>query len=523
MMSKKTKHFLPFMLLLLIVVMILAACNKTQIELDEINDIAIPTKDISPKEVSIVFTGYGETGLPRNHLNISAMKNALNDVLMNDLNITVDFNWVKYESYAEDIAAMLSSDDIHDMIQTYAGSRELTAWVDAGFVMDIFDLRNSYMLNLCDNIEEINSDYFEVTREIYGGVYVMPSLGYYPIRDIIIVPQYLQDEYNKEIDSVEEYEDYLSFIKINHDELIPGYASALTIIENYIIGKGYMRTSSYEYLSLNSDDYLILLIERMDEFIEVYEMIQRWNDEGYFGNSQATRSYSCVFEGKTASALLSYRNIETDMKNMSKGNQYYFHVLNKDTRIVRAAKGEGFCFAANSDNAAEGMRFLEWVHESQNNYDIIEYGVQNEHYCLENEKLYIQDTNKDIIKWWGSDCFDDYRFNRPFVSEPENYKEIISAITVDNSLDLDDYYKKFGIDIDSLSEKFEDDVIQDIREKRSGIFEKRADVLRKYHRLWNNGDFSMSAEDIINDLYEADGDLYYQLTEEINKIYKDSD
>ncbi len=43
--------------------------------------------------------------------------------------------------------------------------------------------------------------------------------------------------------------------------------------------------------------------------------------------------------------------------------------------------------SAKSENAEDVLRFIEWVHASQENYDLFVYGIEGKDYTIENGRL----------------------------------------------------------------------------------------------------------------------------------------
>jgi hypothetical protein len=417
---------------------------------------------------------------------------------------------------------MLASDDSPDMIAQYSIPDYYQPLADKNLLLYITDIKYQYMPKLTKRLEKLTPSYFDY-QALAGNTYVMPSVGYYPQRNIVAVLKTIQDEYGKEINTLEEYEEFMIWCQTAYPDMTAGYyCDQLLFIETYMQSRGYTQASSSFYMHTASNQTTYYPMEMMDEFYDAYSTMKRWHSSGYLGNLTVKTYTNALENNKLASMLINFNNLSNIPLSLSEGNELFYHVLNEDQKIYSAPNGHGFVFCKNGDAVEDGMRFLEWVHEKQDNFDLIKYGVEDTHYTLEDNKISFPNYYKsDIYQWVGSEYFDDYKYDRALVNEPDNYKDIISRITVTNSFSAYEYFDERKKEILTLTQG-EKDNIKVFEGKVSNTFDKRVEVLYYLFDLWEKGDFSMSSDEVIELLLtEGKGNELYNLYKEIDEFIQE--
>ncbi|MCK5128941.1 MAG: extracellular solute-binding protein [Clostridiales bacterium] len=490
-------------------------------------DSPVATKEIRPpsKTVDVYFTGVSHDGKPWNWMAIDEMLVALNEKLLEDLNINVNFNWLSTEEYSDEISMLIASDDAPDMIQVDEGSADVRLWSSEGYIANIYELAHSHMPKTMATIG--NFPDFISTQAADEALYVLPGIQYNAVRYTVSVTKEISDEYQKEINTLEDYENFLEWVKQTKPEMTPGVIETNAVIDIAIKGAGYKDDVSTFYTHIENNKLVSKPIEEIPEFHKAYEMLQRWEEEQYFSIFSGFTWWMAMREGRLASALFPYEFVRESAIYARDSYRFINHVLYEDTEMIRSKNTTGFAFCENGDAMIEAMQFLEWTHESQDNYDLIQYGVIDKQYNLIDNMLNFPPEiyTHNTFDWEGSMCFKDITLDRQIINEAvDDYYAFIQSVSIDNTITRQQYYDNAGIDIIVVDKKLRSDTtfLDDINSKIELNLEGREKEYSGLVAVWELNDFSLTTDEVIKKLSDAGGTKLAALLNEKNEmIYYD--
>ena len=143
--------------------------------------------------------------------------------------------------------------------------------------------------------------------------------------------------------------------------------------------------------------------EKTGEFAAAYNMLLNWRQKDYAPKNPGNYYNPFYFSsGLLASQLISIEelhNIRVD--KISNAYEYRLYPLYMKTNQLIEVNTRGMAIASCSKNADRVLMFFEWLHKSQENYDLIRYGVKDRNYGLDGENLVYSEDRKEIPYNWN--------------------------------------------------------------------------------------------------------------------------
>ncbi len=229
-----------------------------------------------------------------------------------------------------------------------------------------------------------------------GRLYSIPSYSPYSKRLCAVVRKSLVEKYNLDpIRTLEDYEEFLRIVKEKEKDFIPTNLSptmeiaSLAYMYDYVICEGYM---AYRW-----DDPEMKLVpwEQTDAFREMTSIFKDWYEKGYTRNyvrdendDRGEASFLIMMEFSELHESW-YRKLD------SSDDAWVIYPLHEEKRAERDISGKQMYINKESKNVERIFKFLEWMQSSQENYDLLTYGIEGEDYRLVDgaiEKLKLADT-----------------------------------------------------------------------------------------------------------------------------------
>ncbi len=282
--------------------------------------------------------------------------------------------------------------------------------VEQDLMMDLSELFPQYAPNYYN---QFSKDEIKAMK-VDGGIYIIPPKM--PGADIkyAIVRQDLMEKYKiPEISSYDDFEVYLETIKKNEPGLIT---------TNYWDSSLGMFANSYGYAILDRDMQLvykwddpemkIMAWEQTPECLESLQRLNSWLEKGYLSNDFiiAETSPQMVTSGKWASFIGNpseqmYFNFYLGTKGI-KDFSYKAYPLYDGISPRIPVTAYGLAVNGKSRNPERVLMFIDWLQSSQENYDLLMYGVKGTHYV--DRGGYIEPTPDVASTFYG------WVWRRPF-------------------------------------------------------------------------------------------------------------
>lgn len=422
-------------ILALILVCAFTGCNRK--EKEKYTDIhpGVPER----AEIHIYTKGYGGDGTPLNKAEIDNMLEEIAKNTSETINIAPVFHWLPYENYDSEILRLVQSGEKIDAFTCYTPH----TYIQQNLLLDITDLfprhASKYYHELMEN--QISRDYL-YQGAVDGKLYLIPYYGIDNPRYCIVAVKELAEKYAPGgLETMEDYGEFLKKIKENEKNYLPGSVNAHDFFIAYMEGNGYYSEYATFFFSRFNKPENIFAIEQTSEFMDAWNLLSRWHAEGYIQGDDNTNTF---YNGKLASELASLRNIENVLGQLSTvDTQFTIIPLYMDSTFLINTSGRGLVISNTCAIPERVISFVEWIHESQENYDLFRYGVKDRNYSLQGDRVTFPRSVKPFLTWFAADYFTDIRYERLTPNIDANFKEVYREAGFKNTVTSRQLYGEY--------------------------------------------------------------------------------
>lgn len=360
------------------------------------------------------------------------------------LNIELKFNWIEASEYEGAIASKLAS------AQNF----------DAFYYSEVYDLGESgsalTLLELVNNnlVYNINGLFQQYAPGIYGSLSEEEMKAITFDNKIVAIPwrfpvssrksAAVRDDLNAlyieggvaDFEDLEVFADKITGSKIN---IVPIGLFTGTL-ELFAPHMGF--TVFDERLGLvyreNDPGMQLMLWEETPEYRDVLLRLLSWYKKGYIPSEFENKDEAGFFYGKYAcfideiyQALFMNTRIKAGIDTEFK---YKIYSLYPEYKMPKKSLLENaILINKNSSKPESVLMFLEWVHSSQKNHDLLMYGIEGEHYTIYGEQYVLPPQvnieNHPYMGWGGSEAFLNINFIRTSVYNDPFSKQLLTDET----------------------------------------------------------------------------------------------
>jgi len=345
------------------------------------------------------------------------------------VNASLDFKWIEYGQYMNQMKTLDASGDVFDAFclgKPDSYYPDFTALARESKLADITALFPENAQSLYSKYSKEELDFAKVD----GKLYAVPSLYPAAFCTYLMVDDALYKKYKiPEITNLDQYEAYLKAVKNNNPDLVPGIiANGVNSMKLFARAFGYVILDEFQNLVYKWDDpkMTIKAWEQTPEFLEASNKIAGWYAKGYLQNVpylDQPKVTSFVYYGE----LSPPQEETTEMKfttssgETTKSNPLRVFYLYPETKVQRDNSmgtffmNGSFVFSASLVNTARALRFLDWVHQSRDNYYLMNYGIENKDYVLTDGYPRMPEgqnfNNRSYLYWDGWWAFRNTEYN----------------------------------------------------------------------------------------------------------------
>ncbi len=301
-----------------------------------------------------------------------------------------------------------------------------------GLLMDITDLLPKYAPSYYTKLTEAELELVTYNGRIYGIPPHMPGMSRY----CVMVQSDVAKELGiTEIKDLEDYGRLLALIKSNIPELVPvdedsfirSYKSLLIYLSGYVDPTDEM-CIVYKY---DDPEMKLVPFEQTTEYRELADLIKAWYEKGYIGESKKGYDDMAKICVPLYEAIYIINMTQTPWK---------IYPLYPDRPSIKYPSMENIIgISAKSEKAEDVLRFIEWVHSSQENYDLFMYGIEGKDYTIENGRLKRLQYNSHMgdPAFWDIDYMrDETGFSKDFLTQVKYISGLEEVLSPTYELDL---------------------------------------------------------------------------------------
>lgn len=451
----------------------------------------IPVEEIEPVELNFYSIDYG-SGLN------DEVENIMQEIeikLKDTIKVRPRFHIINNERYDEEIKKLISAGEKVDAFTCY----NPLIYKGQDIMKDISDIFPKYASDYYNELmsTKIGEDYLHGSS-IDGKLYCVPYNNFNSPRYCIIARKDLVNKYAKNgFETLEDYSNFLKDIKENEKDLIPGVVFARLFFDAYMKGNGYFENSEkHLYSSWNKEGKDIYSIENTETFNKAYTLLKNWRINEYVPKKpEAYNHPDYISNGILASRLVSIREArDFKINKVSNAYEYCLYPLYMNSTHMLEDSPIGVAVASSSKNAERVLMFIEWMHESLENYTLFRYGVEDRNYSIDNEKLILNDTIEAVPDLWNitTNFFSDYRYERSYSFDPD-YQKIFKEASLNNVRTRREMFNLF----DGL-QKDKNKRVKFLTEYKSftPILEKYSDNMEIFFEDIEKGHFRITPEEL---------------------------
>ncbi len=470
-------------------------CGKKNRDKYEYTDIS--TEVPKHEDVHIYSPGYGTSGQPRDKAEIDNMLAEVAKSISETINITPFFNWIPYEQYDQETIKLIQSGEKIDAFTCFSP----VVYAQQDLILDITDLfpryAPKYYHELTEN--EIGRDYLYYGA-VNGKLYLVPYYGFDNPRYCIVTKKEYAEKYAPGgLETMEDYGEFLKMIYENEKGLIPGDVDARYFFTAYMEGNGYYVEFSDYFLSRLDEPANMYAMEQTPEFAKAWRLFSQWYTAGYIKRVGYTNT---LLNGRLASELMPMNNIENALEQLSVVDaQFTVMPLYMESRLLINTSGRGLVISRTCSVPERVVSFVEWIHESQKNYDLFRYGVKDRNYSLQGDRVTFSRSVKPLTTWFAVDYFFDIRYERLTPNVDAHIKELCQDSSYKNTVTTRQLYGKYEEKLEENPEAFEE--IMRAYDQIAEMVEAYTANMEKFLTAAGEGNFSMSPEELEEKQKEA--------------------
>ena len=372
-----------------------------------------------------------------------AVDENFNKLIKEKLNCTLSINWIPWSDYANKYPLLFSSGEEFDMAYcaTWLNFKSLA---QKGAFKNLDELWPTY----APTNFAATSDNAKAQATVDGSYYCVPTQlatyrGYGPIYRTDIMEG---TDWDGKMENFEDLEEYLDIVKATHPELEPLeiYQAGSEMDDTYMWSLGYQSSkgasNDFLFYDPTEENPQLFTYYETEEIGDFLEMMNRWNEKGFFTKSALSDTDSTKFQnGKAAVKVHNLDNLQNyatmhpeygcEYSNFVKYMSYL--PFTQDVMVI----------SNTSKNPERAMQLWDLITSDQEVYDAFMYGILGTSYELNDEGQYkLLDTNNySTSAMWAARTTE---LNRDVEGTPESYNEWKD--TFEEMIAADDTGEKFA-------------------------------------------------------------------------------
>jgi putative aldouronate transport system substrate-binding protein len=337
--------------------------------------------------------------------------------------------------------------DVDAFLVAPGSTGSLRSLVSAGAAKDITELFPAWAPDIS---AQVPADTLAAAK-LDGKLYVVPSLEPTSSRRIVAVrDDLLARTGSTSIGSYDELETFLARVHAAEPNIIPLSYFDLSV-GMFAEAAGYEPLDYWNGLVYRRDDPAMKVIpwERTPAFRDAISRLKKWGDNGWLVSFNGWYfipiDASLVTSGRVAAFLGTLGQEETWNAEVANGTsfpwRYKAFTLSPTTVSDRSLPTAGaIAVSAGSKNPERVLLFLDWLHASQDAYDLVMYGVKGKDWTPTNDAVGIPrgtDAATAYMNGEGRNGFADLRRDRPLAGSTKADRAwYVSEITTRTALPL---------------------------------------------------------------------------------------
>jgi putative aldouronate transport system substrate-binding protein len=348
---------------------------------------------------------------------LEAVNAAISKKLKADgLNMKLSYTFVPWETYGNKQSLVVAAGEDYDL--TWSHISNLSQSVSKNVLMPLDDLLKSSGPGLLKDI----SDFVWKAVKVDGKIYAIPRVV--PVaqsNDTFQIRGDLRKKYGlPEIKSSADFEKYLEAVKTNDPTIVPlvGGAGGLVreIAPSYFANGDF--TGSFFYIDVKETPLKVKSLFASDAYEKYVNKTREWYKKGYLPKDpNMFKDVNGDFsKGKMAampSNILRPTEVIDALKtNLPQAELEFVQFASDQPKYINTSADNLLSVLSSSKHAKEAVAFVNWVHTSQENYDLFSLGVKDVNYKADGNSASYDGISPDKQYFPISWAWTDLRYNK---------------------------------------------------------------------------------------------------------------
>ena len=383
-----------------------------------------------------------------------AVDENLNKLLKEKLNCTLTINWIPWSDYDNKYGLLFSSGEQFDMVYT-SNWLGWTQFANKGAFMQLDDLWPTYAP---DNWAA-TSDMAKMEASIDGHLYVVPTqkATYNAYGPIYRTKFDDGKEYTDEITDMTSMETYLDWIKENEPDIKPYevYSAGSNMDAMWMYSQGFCYSEGTDFLFYDPEDenpkfFTYYEYDGVNDFLD---MMNRWNDKGYYSKSALSDTDSTQVQNGIAAMRI--HNIDTYKDLYVLHPDWGFKYVNLRKHVAHLPyTQDSMAISTTSQSPERALALWNLLTTDQEVYDAFYYGILGTSYTL-NDKGEFTITDPDTYATSAMWAVRTNELDRNQIGTPDDYMTQRSQWEEDiKSDDTAEKYAAFKIDTTNIETEY---------------------------------------------------------------------
>lgn len=344
-------------------------------------------------------------------------------------NFKFEYTFVPWDQYWNKLSMVRVAEEDYDIMWHHAGN--IQGAVVEGVVADLSSALEKYGQELTGYIP----DYAWKNSQYEGGVYAIPRVVPNAQYDwALSIRGDLRKKYDlPELKTLADVETYFQTIKDNEPDMIPtSYIPFQQALYREYIPTWYIPTQGIA-IDLEDPELKAINFWASDEFAQMAAKSEEFRQKGfYYPDYDPQRVPENEFMAGKAAACFGNtmwptERIDTLVANVP-GAEIETVFLNQDVpKYMTMTSDNLLAVFEHSKNIDAAVAFINWVHSSQENYDLFSYGVEGVNYNLDGDAVSLEGIDQANLYQPISWAWTDLRYNRYPKNLDPSYVDVINT------------------------------------------------------------------------------------------------
>lgn len=325
----------------------------------------------------------------------------LNEMLREDIGAEVEIEYINYSDANQKYPLLFSTGENFDII--FAAD-----WLNFNREAS----KNSFMEITDDMLKENAPKTYEALTENYknqasvnGKLFMIPNTAIEYETFTVLLRGDLRKKYGMdEIESIKDFEDYLTAVAENEKEIIPMVDLAgMNIFVSYASGEMYLSAPPSTEVMYKISDGKLYKRPFDSQYEESVKRTREFVDRGIIpADISVNKTVGTMFENGRAATYV--KNLETTagMAKKLRASHPEWDVELHDfsqgvNKVPNAVTANGLALNRTTKNVEKSLQFIELLRNDKRYFDLTWYGVEGKHWKAEGDNGYVS-LNADLPK-----------------------------------------------------------------------------------------------------------------------------